>query len=240
MKIVIVSDVHGNITALKKTIESFHEEVDALIMLGDLIDYGPHSNEVVSTLNSISYRIICNIWGNHEAAISNGSFERFSSERGRVSAKYTRSKLSGDSWNYILNSMSKSGMAEFTIDDKRCLAVHGSLEDTFWKAISPGQNLDGYKGYDYVFSGHSHIPHVFAEFYSCENPQKRNKKKTTFVNPGSVGQPRNHNVNAQYAIWDTETDEISLKCVPYEIKKEQAFFSKDVDAFYRDRLELGI
>ena len=44
---------------------------------------------------------------------------------------------------------------------KKCLAVHGDLTDFFWNAIHPNGNLNGYGHYDYVFSGHSHLPQFF-------------------------------------------------------------------------------
>ena len=87
---------------------------------------------------------------------------------------------------------------------------------------------------------HSHLPHFFEVFYEADRPAYRNKKKTIFINPGSVGQPRNHNSNAQFALLDTETEEIQLLKTSYDIKKEQSAYTGKVDDFYKVRLEKGI
>jgi predicted phosphodiesterase len=241
MKISIMSDIHGNIEALKSVGKVLDKnKVNALVLLGDIIDYCPHSNEAIECVYNLPYKVLCNIIGNHEEAILNERYDRFSSNRGRDSALHTRQNLNKDSWNYIKSEMSSKAYCEFEVDNKKCLAIHGSLEDPAWKAITPKMDLEGYRKYDYVFSGHSHLPHVFAEYYDVSEPLYRNIKRTMFINPGSVGQPRNHNPRAQFAIWDTFTDEIKLCCVDYDIKKEQAAFSNNVDIFYKERLEVGV
>ena len=104
----------------------------------------------------------------------------------------------------------------------------------------PGQDLREYKKYDYVFSGHSHLPHIFGEYYYVDNIEYRNKKRTMFINPGSVGQPRNHNPRAQFVLWDTETDEFKMCAVDYNIEREQKAFSDKIDSFYKKRLLTGV
>lgn len=241
MKIIILSDIHGNKAALEVVHNYILEKnPGGMILLGDLVDYGPHSNEVIQMLQQIKTPLFCNISGNHERAIFTEDYGRFSTDRGRDSARYTRANLTQQSWNYISASMEKSGQKVFFVEGKKCLAVHGSLKDEFWDAIGPDDALEEYCDYDYVFSGHSHLPHVFSKYYKADNPVTRNKKRTVFVNPGSVGQPRNLNPRAQFAVWDTVTDEIALKGITYDIKKEQEAFSEAVDAFYKKRLESGV
>lgn len=242
MRILIMSDIHGNEQALQAVLKDVAKKSDVqkIMLLGDLIDYGMHSNEVIDILKRLDKPIICNIWGNHEEAILNENYVRFSSERGRECAKYTRSVLSSAGWDYINNVMTPSGMTEFTLGEKKCLAVHGSLEDIYWKSIRPGEKNPEYQKYDYVFSGHSHLPHMFEVFYEIDNPANRNKKKTVFINPGSVGQPRNLSPMAQFVIWETDTDEIEMRKVSYDIKREQESYNGQVDGFYRDRLERGL
>ena len=241
MKIMILSDIHGNKTALE-AVQNYilQKKPDGMILLGDLVDYGPHSNEVIQILKQIKMPVFCNISGNHERAVLTGEYDRFSTDRGRASARYTRDNLKQQSWDYMNDSMEKSGQKVFFVEGKKCLAVHGSLKDEFWDAIGPDDDLEEYFDYDYVFSGHSHLPHVFSKYYKTDNAETRNKKRTVFVNPGSVGQPRNLNPRAQFAVWDTATDEIALKGITYDIKKEQEAFSEAVDAFYKKRLENGV
>ena len=136
--------------------------------------------------------------------------------------------------------MIHDGRYEFEIDNKKVLAIHGSLNDYYWKAIFP-DNLNGqYSDFDIVLSGHSHYPHVFQHFCEVDNPDMRNKKAVLFINPGSVGQPRNHNPNAQYAILDTDSMSVELRYVKYPKDKAMALYDGSVDDFYRKRLENGI
>lgn len=239
---LLLSDIHGNQTALKEIRKQVKQKtvINGCALLGDVIDYGMHSNEVVQMLKEMEYPLACNILGNHEYAVLNEDYEAFSSERGRQCARYTRSILNEQTWEYIRNDMGDCGMAEFILDGKRCLAVHGSLADIYWESIQPDQDLTAYQAYDYVFSGHSHIPHCFEKYYMAHDLIHRKKKKTIFINPGSVGQPRNHNPMAQFVILDTVTEEVQFCKVEYDIEKEQQAFSDKVDVFYRDRLSIGV
>lgn len=239
-RIAILSDIHANLFALEKVIDDF-EDINSIILLGDLIDYGMQSNEVVEFIrDNLSEKIICSIWGNHEKAILTEDFNHFSSQRGVDSAKFTLLQLTEDSKDYLNSKLTKEGKFEFELGQRKVLAVHGSLNDYYWKSIFP-DNLNGdYSDYDIVLSGHSHYPHAFQKFYDADNPKLRNKKSVLFINPGSVGQPRNHNPNAQYAVLDTETMEIELKSVEYPKEKAMSLFDDNIDDFYRKRLERGI
>lgn len=240
--ILILSDIHGNLEALKAVL--YKEDltnVSGIILLGDLIDYGPHSNEVIQLLMDElpEEKILINLWGNHENAILTETFAGFSSQRGIESAKYTSSILNCKSRDY-LEKLEPSGIKPFRLGVKKCLAVHGSLDNTLWTSIFP-ENIHGnYKEYDYVFSGHSHYPHCFDVFYENEDPAYRNKKRVLFLNPGSVGQPRDHSPYASYALMDLKTEEVQLKKVPYDVKKTIKHFSDQVDEFYKTRLKRGI
>ena len=238
----ILSDIHGNLFALQEVFNDLiNQDIDSIILLGDLIDYGMQSNEVIGfTKENLSSKIICNIWGNHEKAILTKDFNHFSSERGVESAKYTDSIITDDSRDYLNNELVHEGKFEFDLDGNNVLAIHGSLNDYYWKAIFP-DNLNGnYIDYDIVLSGHSHYPHVFQKFYEYDNPDMRNKKSVLFINPGSVGQPRNHNPNAQYAILDADFMSVELKSIEYPKYEAMDLYDGSIDEFYRKRLENGI
>ena len=82
MKILIMSDIHGNKEAFQAVLVSVAErhDIKECVLLGDLIDYGMQSNEVVNFLeNRFDYKIVCSIWGNHERAIMTSDFTNFSS-----------------------------------------------------------------------------------------------------------------------------------------------------------------
>lgn len=240
-RVLVLSDIHGNISALESVLRNVQLHcVDGVILLGDLIDYGPHSNEVIACLQRIPEELLLvNIWGNHEHAIVNSEYNRFSSERGRRCAGITREQLNRNTWEY-LERMETPGYKEFELAGKKCLAVHGSLKDYYWKSISGGEADEAYSQYDIVFSGHSHLPHYFSTWYVSDDEEYRNKKKTIFINPGSVGQPRNHNPNAHYAILDMESMSVQLNAVEYDIECELQAFSDKVDKFYKERLIRGI
>lgn len=238
----VLSDIHGNLHALKEVVRDMEKyDVEGVILLGDLIDYGMQSNEVVEYIKgSIQNRVICNIWGNHERAILTPDYNHFSSQRGVDSARHTAENLSDVTKEYLNDEMDHEGFSEFELKGKRILAVHGSLEDRYWKAVLPDNVRGDYRHYDLVLSGHSHYSHCFSMFYDADDPVRRNKRAVTFVNPGSVGQPRNHNPNAQYALLDPDTGSVLLRAVKYDVQAAMELFDGRVDDFYRSRLETGV
>lgn len=241
MNLLVLSDIHGNLSALESVLaQASAYPIDAYILLGDLIDYGMRSNEVLQRIEDISYPCLSNIWGNHEYAIRKGDDSGFSSPRGQLCARYTRSILNEASLCYLDERMLSAGKQEFLLEGRRCLAVHGSATDPYWGTITPGIVPEDYREYDYVFSGHSHVPHFFEAFFPADDPAYRNKKKTAFLNPGSVGQPRNLCPMAQYAVLDTESGQAFLMRTSYDIQKEQEIYTGQVDDFYRERLAYGI
>ena len=68
----------------------------------------------------------------------------------------------------------------------------------------------------------------------------RNKKAVMFINPGSVGQPRNQNPCAQYAVLSLPSKQVELRAVPYDIAFEQSLYPDAIDAFYKNRLTNGV
>lgn len=245
-KYLILSDIHGNVSAFDAVLSDCRNEVFAgIVLLGDCIDYGMRSNEIIQKLMGLSETvwkgiILVNIWGNHEKLVVDKDLERLSSDRGRAMARYTAGQLSSDSNDYIRSKMNREGIQAFEMSGLKCLAVHGSLEDHYWKAIEPEHLRGEYAAYDLVFGGHSHYSHCFSHFYPIENPELRNKKAVTFVNPGSVGQPRNQNPYAQYAVVSLPSRRVELRAVPYDVAYEQSLYPDEIDAFYKTRLTCGV
>ncbi|MBO4637538.1 MAG: metallophosphoesterase family protein [Clostridiales bacterium] len=238
----IISDIHGNLSALGKIDEDLRNyDIEGIILLGDLIDYGMQSNETVGFVrNNWSDKIICNIWGNHERAILTPDYDHFSSSRGVECARYTASVLSPETVSYLNGELDHSGTNELIIDGRKILAVHGSLEDPYWKSVCPDNVRGDYSPYDIVLSGHSHYSHCFTKFYDVDDPVMRNKKAVTFINPGSVGQPRNHNPKAQYALLDVSSMNVIMRAVSYNIDAAMALYNGQVDEFYKTRLKNGV
>ena len=245
-KYAIISDIHGNVSAFEAVLADCRDEDFAgIIHLGDCIDYGMRSNEIIEKLIGLEKdlwkgKMIVNIWGNHEKLVVDRDLERLSSDRGRVMADYTARQLTAETVGYIQTCMNRSGLQEFVIDGVKCLAVHGSLEDPYWKAMLP-ENLRGeYAAYDLVFGGHSHYSHCFTHFYPVTAPEIRNKKAVLFINPGSVGQPRNQNPYAQYAVVSLPSKRVELRTVQYDVAYEQSLFPEEIDVFYKTRLTRGV
>lgn len=246
-KLVVFSDIHANLSAFKAVISDFTKKyrVDGILLLGDLVNYGMRPNEVIEEIKQLSgtYPILCNIYGNHEKALfyPEKQLTRFSSERGRKILEYTRRKLSADSLEYLSVMMDESGFKSFEISRKKILCVHGSIEDPYWgKLTGISIENEAYANYDYVFSGHTHLPLYFEILYKADVPEMRNHRKTVFLNPGSVGQPRNHNPRAQYLYVDLSAEIFHHNSVEYDVAEEQILYTEDTDIFYRDRLAKGI
>ena len=243
--LIILSDIHGNLSALNAVIEDFelkNYQPDAIAILGDNINYGMRPNEVIERLQKLSekYRIIANLFGNHEKALIDGDTSHFSTERGKQVLYFTRNRLTHESLEYI-NGLTKEGRVEVKIDEKKILLIHGSIADPYWGKLNPETIKDiQYSKYDYVISGHSHIPILLEFFYSSEDAEYRNNKRTVFLNPGSVGQPRNHNPRAQYLYLDLVTEVFHFNSVTYDIQTERSLFVGEVNSFYSDRLIKGI
>lgn len=243
MRLVLLSDIHANVTAFKAVYEDIQNmgPLDSYVILGDLVNYGPRPNEVIDMVDQLSRKILVNIWGNHEYSIFGGSLDRFATDRGRSVLQYTNSILTEDSRAYLDKKMNHQGYETCKIEGKRVLFIHGNLDDPYWGKFGVDKMADErYAAYDYVISGHSHIPHYVEFFFPSDNEAYRNKKRTIFINPGSVGQPRNHNPYAQYSILDTQTGHYEHRSVWYDVEKEQALFDDRVDVFYKNRIKLGI
>ncbi len=245
MKLLIISDIHANQSALEEILKDAKAkyEFNAIAILGDIVNYGMRPNEVIDLIKRLEYPIIANIFGNHEKALFDGDTSHFSTDRGRAVLEYTKKRLSEISTNYLLDHLSPSGVQEIKIGKKKIVFVHGTLTDPFWgKMTDEEMSKPIYADYDFVISGHSHIPNLTEKFYEDKSkPEYRNKKRTVFLNPGSVGQPRNHNPRAQYLYVDIEKEVFHFNSVGYDVEYEQSLYEGvDIDSFYKTRLTNGI
>lgn len=243
MKLIILSDIHANFEALSAVLDDIENKKIKnfkYCILGDLINYGMRPNETINTIKNIQEETEILLAGNHEMAIFGFEDNRFSSTRGKEALNITKKLIKPSNLDYIDSNLSKNFIRR-TFENKKYLFIHGSLSDTFWGKINE-KEIENYvyKEYDVVFSGHTHKPHFIEKYYEANNVEMNNKKKTIFINPGSVGQPRNHNTNAQYAIWDTVTCNLEFCNVSYDIKHEQSLYDRSIDEYYKIRIGLGI
>lgn len=243
MRIALLSDIHANVTALNAVLKDIEARgrTDAFALIGDLVNYGPRPNETIAIVRSLALPVLVNLWGNHEYSLFGGDLERFATDRGRSVLAYTNSILSGESRLYLKETLESKGFQELELEGRLVLFVHGNIDDPYWGKFGVDKMSDDrFAKYDYVISGHSHIPHYVEYFFSADNAEYRNKKRTVYINPGSVGQPRNHNPLAQYGELDLATGEYEHRCVQYDVEEEQKLFVDSVDPFYRERIKIGI
>ena len=177
MRIVILSDIHANVTAFKAVLADIPivGKVDAYAIIGDLVNYGPRPNEIIEMTKSLDKPLLANLWGNHEYSIFGGSPERFATDRGRAVLQYTYSILTPESHDYLDKEMEHSGFQKCQIDRKSFLFMHGNLDDPYWGKFGIDKmNDERFTEFDYVISGHSHVPHYVEHFFASDDATYRN------------------------------------------------------------------
>ena len=209
MKILIISDVHGNMESLKSVVEN--EKFDEVWFLGDFTDYGPEPHLVYDYLRSLNPEVW--IMGNHDYANAFGVDCRCGEKTHELSV-YTRENVT----QKLLDKETIEWMRSIPIkreikDDSIILFVHGCPKDPLYGYMTypqekclvneMGRRIDC----NLVVYGHTHLP-VNTEFGGIR-----------FINPGSVGQPRDGDPRASYAIYDMERGEFYLKRVKYDVEK---------------------
>jgi diadenosine tetraphosphatase ApaH/serine/threonine PP2A family protein phosphatase len=221
MKILVVSDIHANLTALEAVL-SDAEGFDSIWCLGDLVGYGPDPNECVDLMRSLP-DVSCLI-GNHDrAALGLLPLARFNLEAHQA-ASWTRQILSLDNTAFL------EGLPESLRIDHFLLA-HGSPRNPIWEYIldpfTAERNFD-YMEEDYALVGHSHLPLVFARVQDGEaihlsipTQEPLTLKPQMILNPGSVGQPRDMDPRAAYAILDMEELSWRIHRVTYDVAAVQ-------------------
>lgn len=224
-RILLVSDIHANLVALDAVIEDARRngDFDSVWSLGDAVGYGPRPNECLDRLADLEAVTVA---GNHELAsteqISVGDFNRFA----RAAAEWTSSVLT-DSARRMVEQMPLNHVAgDFTL-------VHGSPSDPVWEYVTDHviayRNLGDFDT-AVCLHGHTHVPAALG-FDENNNPveQGHGAGETAniraghwFVNPGSVGQPRDGDPRAGYAFLDTESMQAQFFRVPYDIEQTQS------------------
>lgn len=238
MKYALFADVHGNSDALNAVLaDPPFRDADKKIFLGDAVGYGADPSYTLDTIVAVSHAMIA---GNHDAVA--GSGDRAVRDRAGMPSvsDWTRSQLSHRQLDML------SGLPETCTTDN-FLCVHGSPDRPGqWRYIL--DKSDANAGFaatpaPLVFTGHSHVPAVFAEvevrrFFAGETRRIKQMGETDLhlspeyryiINPGSVGQPRDGDPRSAYCIYDSHTSGLCLHRVQY-----------DVDAARRKIIEAGL
>lgn len=205
MKILILSDVHGNAEALNALTESY----DELWVLGDLVDYGPEPEEVIQ---DVRQRAALIVRGNHDHAVGN-DVDPQCSPLFRAMAEATRRhavKTLSDDDKKFLRDLPLTASVER--DDRRFFLCHATPSDPLFAYCAPDSRAWAQEcatvDADIILVGHTHLPFV-----------KRVGTRTV-VNPGSLGQPKDGGPDASYAVW--QDGEVTLRKVSYPVDRTVA------------------
>lgn len=222
MRILVISDIHANYTALEAVIAA-NAMVDAVWCLGDLVGYGPDPNECVERVKTLP-NLTC-LLGNHDAAVC-GSLEidKFNKEAAEA-ILWTKSHLNPVNLDYL------QGLKETRTASNVTLA-HGSLRSPVWEYIlDPITALMNFKSFETQIAlvGHTHLPLCFT----CEKDSDEVKRtllksgeqikisQRSILNPGSVGQPRDHDPRASFGILDLEKMTWRIRRIEYKVEEVQ-------------------
>lgn len=197
MHIGVVSDIHSNKVALDAVLDDM-PSVDKLVCCGDIVGYGPWPSECVETI-----REECDIvvQGNHDRDLEDPSFY-FGHPMAHEGLLHSTEKLTDEQYEWV-TSLPKQ---ETVVDQYRVVHSHPTVEDKYVEPKDFPRMRPHLDEYDGIFLGHTHIQH------------KATIDEKLILNPGSVGQPRDKNSNAAYAVVDTEESTAELHRVSYDIE----------------------
>jgi predicted phosphodiesterase len=223
MRLLVLSDVHANATALAAVLAASEGRWECCVCLGDFVGYGPDPNEVVELLRGVANMAIR---GNHDKAASGLKPMEDFNPVARAAAEWTRRKLSPENLEYL------SALPAGPLEIEGLALVHGAVRDEDEYVFAPAEALDGLLSSpsEITFFGHTHYQGGFS--YREERlevihlrPQAgtgfaalRLENGTRYLlNPGSIGQPRDGDARAAFAIADLDHEVVEFWRVPYDI-----------------------
>jgi predicted phosphodiesterase len=228
MRYLILSDIHANLTALEAVLTAAKGQWDKAVCLGDVVGYGPDPNEVIDRIRELS---ALTIRGNHDKVSCGLTDADDFNPIARAAALWTREQLRHENREYL----EKLPTGPATLNGMEL--VHGAIRDEDEYVVAPTQALESLleASSPLTFFGHTHIQGGFAMSPDNQIQTLRihppngekffklqlEKNKTYLLNPGSVGQPRDGDPRAGFAIADTERDEVEFWRVPYDVETVQ-------------------
>lgn len=207
MKLLLISDLHGNKEALDAVLNSARH--DMIVCMGDLVDYGPDPLAVIDWIRDNN---IPTVRGNHDNAVGlhvdcgcSYKYKHLS----EATREYTWSQITEKEEEFL---MSLPVYRDFTFDGLEVRAIHGSPQ-SFFDYIYPDTPVDKIGPWladltcDYLLAGHTHVPMI------------RKQPNLTILNPGSAGQPRDRDWRASCMLLDTATHELENIRLDYDIDR---------------------
>jgi predicted phosphodiesterase len=223
MRILVLSDLHSNGTALDAVLDAAKARWDISVCLGDVVGYGPDPNYVTARLRELGTQTIR---GNHDKAVTGLMATDDFNPVAKAAVDWTRAELQPEHLAWL------SALPSGPLESDGIVLVHGALQDEDEYVFTPAQALDGLldSAAAVTFFGHTHHQGGFSYLDSLlEVLQIRPRASESFaalriepprrylLNPGSIGQPRDGDPRAAFAIADLEHHVVEFWRVGYDI-----------------------
>jgi len=243
MRYAIIGDIHSNLIAFEAVLQDLEKRggFNKIWCLGDVVGYGPDPHACIELLKHFDH--VC-IAGNHDlAAVGLIDILDFNEDAARANL-WTADQLTENDKEYLKSLAYKYIEGDFSL-------FHGSPREPVWEyLLSTSLAKANFKHFDTSFClvGHSHVPLVFAQSNSNIVSRKLEDNTTTelgehrlIINPGSVGQPRNLDPRASYALYDNDVRIIHHYLVEYNIEAtQQKMREANLPEFLIERLSQGM
>lgn len=250
LRILLLSDIHSNLEALQASLE-VAPSADVIVNLGDVVGYGASPNEVTAKARELGMVFVR---GNHDKVVAGiDSVEHFNPIAG-LSALWNREQLTPENLDW-LRALPKGPLAMPEVAGVQL--VHGAPDDEDRYVVSIEDALQTLATSDchVIFFGHTHIQGLFSlrsgvaenlhpEYPSIAKQEIYNLRlesgSTYMVNPGSIGQPRDGDWRAAFAVFDSEEQAVTFYRVPYDLRSAQErIFAANLPPRLATRLAAG-
>jgi len=240
VRYAVLSDIHGNLEALQAVLADAAPRTDAVLSLGDLVGYGADPLACVEIVAERAQRITC---GNHDHAVAGLLGLDWFNPHARAAAEWTRERLDDDHRAYL-------GGLPLVVEVGDATLVHASPDrpDEWEYLVTAQDGFDAFPAFAtrLCFIGHSHLPGAWSlgstgpEHLSGPVDLEFVRGRRYIVNVGSVGQPRDRDPRAAYAIWDAEAGTVAIRRVVYDLEAaRQKILDGGLPRFLADRLRWG-
>jgi len=220
MRYAILSDIHANLEALEAVLADAHaQSCSEFVCLGDVVGYNANPSECVARIQKLNCPVVK---GNHDEQASIAMTTEAFNELAEEAIDWTRQHLSAEDKAWLTGLRLTRQVGDFTI-------VHATLD-------TPGQwgyvfnDLDALASFTFQHTplclfGHTHWPTAFVRDDSVHRIPTGQillaTGKKYFINPGSIGQPRDRDWRAAYCIYDTERQMVEQRRVKYDLETAQ-------------------